>query len=263
MLKCTLGIFLFALSLSTYGESFSIGVAANFKDCLQALESDFRQSYPQHHLEFSTASSGVLYAQILAGAPFDVFLSADDVLTGKLLKQGIGEQEFTYAIGKLVLWVSRSSGSEVIDEAYLSTYTGRLAIANPLTAPYGQAAESILKKRMGNTDASYKIITGNNVAQAYQFVASGNAEAGLLALSLVYKNCHPGNCWIVPGEYYSPIHQNAVLIVRHDAKGNSLTVNNGAADFIEYLRSKEAREIILSKGYDIPNSYSPVSLETK
>ena len=221
-------------------ETFRVGVAANFSKCLLMIETAFMARYPEHRLQYSTAASGVLYAQIISGAPFDLFLSAENRSTNKLMVEGKGRAQITYALGRLVLW---APGAGKIDESFLENYKGPLAIANPSSAPYGQAAISLLQVHYGS--GSMKIIRGNNIAQAYQYVASGNADAGLVALSLTLPDCMRGqNCWIIPAHYYPPIRQNAVL----------LSNNSGAKAFFDFLGSKAAREIIVDNGYGVESS---------
>lgn len=229
-------------SVSVYAQDFKVAVAANFRDCFQEIESAFSAQYPQYSMQLSVAASGILYAQILAGAPFDVFLSADNALTAKLTEQKLGFREYTYARGKLALW---APDSDRVDADFLSGYDGQLAIANPVTAPYGRATMTILSEV--DTHPAMQIVRGNNAGQAYQFVVSGNARAGIIAYSFVFDQCEVDiNCWIIPQSLYPPIYQNAVLLSDKPA----------AIDFYDFLQSSKAREIIRANGYDTNTSIS-------
>lgn len=232
---------LFSLSSLFYAqlslaENFNIAVAANFKEALQRIEQPFYQKSAVR-FQTSSGSSGVLYAQILAGAPFDIFLSADDIRPEVLIDRGIAKEIYTYAIGKLVLWVPKPKSP--VNMNFLKSYKGRLAIANPVTAPYGKAARGLLDYLGLANEIS--VVKGNSIAQAYQFVESTNVDAGLIAYSLVKDKCFPEiNCWMVPQEYYPPILQKAVLL--SDA-------NKGAVEFFSYLKSAKAKHIISEMGY--------------
>jgi molybdate transport system substrate-binding protein len=210
---CTL-ICLLAAS-GAAAETVSVAVAANFAPALKALQPAFeRQS--GHALRISSASTGILYAQIRHGAPFDVFLAADRERPERLIEGGLADaaSAFIYARGRLVLWSPRPG---LVDDGGEVLRTGdfeHLAIANPRTAPYGAAALQVLE-RLGLAKAlSGRLVMGESVAQAWHFVVSENAELGFVALSqpVAAGRLDGGSYWLVPQELYAPVEQMAVLL---------------------------------------------------
>ncbi|MGH6874384.1 MAG: molybdate ABC transporter substrate-binding protein [Aestuariivirgaceae bacterium] len=222
-------------------------MAANFAGTLEKLQKDF-EATGIHKLTIISGATGKLTAQISAGAPFDMLLSADDKATKKLAEggQAVPDSEFTYAIGMLALFSSDPQLIKGDGEAVLKrgNFT-KLAIANPKVAPYGIAAESTMAK-LGVTDAvKDKIVMGENIAQTFQMIDTGNAQLGFVALSQVLgsESGSKGSHWVVPGILHDPIRQNAVLLTR--AKDNA-----EAKAFLEFLQSPEAREKIKAAGYE-------------
>lgn len=223
-----------------------VAVAANFADAARELARDYgRQS--GHRIDVSAASTGKLYAQIRNGAPFDVLLAADAATPRKLVAEGLadGTTLNDYAIGRLVLW-SRHPATVKDGEALLRRgRIDRLSIANPALAPYGAAARQVLR-RVGRWDALQpRLVIGENVGQAAQFVTSGAAPLGLLPRSLVMeaRRTTPGSGWEVPAAWHSPIVQSAVLLNR----GRD---NAAARGFLRYLRTPVARARVRALGYD-------------
>lgn len=216
-----------------------IAVASNFKPTLEKLLAAFSVS-STHQFKISSGSTGMLYAQITNGAPFDIFLAADRAKPALLEKSGVIEpgSRRTYAIGQLALWVP-GAGSQV-DGLFLNGFDGTLAIANPEIAPYGIAAMD-LTQRFDNQH--FRVVKGNNVAQAFQFVFTGNAAAGLVALSQV-RNSHIDSrfFWIVTQNYYDPIEQQLVI----------LKPTVAGREFVNFLATDEAGSILLSDGYARP-----------
>lgn len=237
----SLALFSLCIQASLLADEFKVAVAANFKDTLWQLRTDFQQQ-SKHRFHISSGSSGILYAQILAGAPFDVFMSADVDRPTRLLKQRLAKKTFVYAIGQLVLWVPDSK--QAISESWLKSFTGKLAIANPVTAPYGTAAIEVITQ-LGIAD-QLSLVKGNNVAQAYQFVETAGAEAGFVSCSLLENHCvsciNSPNCMRIPQTLYQPIRQQAALLTGS---------NPGAVDFFTYLQSSRAQRIISSMGYSL------------
>lgn len=225
-----------------------VAVAANFTAPMERIAARFTQE-TGHKLAIAYGATGKFYAQISNGAPFEVFLSADDKTPARLEKEGlaVSGSRFTYAMGKLVLWSPKEG---VVDSQGAVLKQGRfnhLALANPKLAPYGAAAEEVMQK-LGVLDAlKSKLVQGENITQAYQFVASGNAELGFVALSQVKKEGVEikGSHWLVPDILYTPIRQDAVLL----AKGKD---NAAALKFLKYLRGKPAAAIISGYGYELP-----------
>ena len=218
-----------------------IAVAANFTQTARALAPLFHAA-SGHSLKISHASSGKLATQIMQGAPFDVFLSADVGHAARVEKAGfaVPGSRVVYASGRLALY-SRDDQAFEDGETWLKRNAfRRLAIANPKTAPYGLAARQTLKHlgiwRMLRT----RLVRGESVAQAFQFVATGNVDAGLVAMSQI-KNRH-GARWQIPESYHAPIEQAAVLL-KHGAR------NPAARAFLDFLLGDSARALIESQGY--------------
>lgn len=236
-----------AFPFVSHAQDLQVAVAANFTAPVQALAPGFEKA-TGHRLVASFGSTGQFYAQIKNGAPFQVFLAADDSTPERLEKEGqvAPESRFTYAIGKLVLWSPEPSYVDDKGQVLQQNAFKHLSIANPKTAPYGLAATQTLD-RLGLTDMSKgKLVEGQNITQAYQFVSSGNAELGFVALSQVVADgkLKGGSAWRVPENLYDPIRQDAVIL-----KGAE--DNAAAKAFVQYLRSPEAAKVIESFGYSL------------
>jgi molybdate transport system substrate-binding protein len=227
-------------------DAVQVAVAANFYATMQRIAAAFERD-TGHRALLSAGASGSLYAQIVNGAPFEVFLSADAETPARLEAQGaaVAGSRFPYATGRLVLWSARS-GAVDADGAVLRAGVFRhLAVANPRTAPYGAAALQVLGA-MGLLDAVRpKIVQGENVAQVQQFVASGNAELGFVALSQVWHDgtLTQGSAWIVPASLHAPLRQDAALLLPGRDRP-------AAQALLRYLRSDAARAVIRSFGYE-------------
>ncbi len=223
-----------------------VAVASNFADAARQLAATYgRQS--GHRIEVSAASTGKLYAQIRSGAPFDVLLSADAETPRMLVEEGLadGDTLHDYASGRLVLW-SRDPSRVKDGEALLRRGAiERLAIANPDLAPYGAAARESLDYLRRWEELRPKLVLGENVGQATQFVVSGAAPLGLLPRSLVQeaRRTHRGSGWEVPASWHAPIVQSAVLLKRGER-------NPAARGFLKYLQSPAAKQRIRAFGYD-------------
>jgi molybdate transport system substrate-binding protein len=225
----------------------SVAVAANFTAPMQKIARDFERE-SGHKAVLSFGSTGSLYAQIKNGAPYQVFLSADDKAPQKAEEDGLSERgaRFTYAIGKLVLWSKKADFGDKKGEILKSGRFERIAIANPKLAPYGAAAEEVIQ-RMGLTEAlKGKLVQGENITQTHQFIATENAALGFIALSQVYADgmIKEGSAWIVPASMHAPIRQDAVLL--KTGKGQP-----AAEALIQYLKGKQAQAIIRSFGYEL------------
>jgi len=202
----------------------------------------------RHKAELSFGSTGKLYTQIRNGAPFDVLLAADDETPAKLVKEGLAvpASRFTYAIGALVLWSAKPGFVDNEGAVLKKGAFAHLALAAPKLAPYGAAAIETLSKIGLMSTLSPKFVQGENIAQAYQFVSTGNAELGFVALSQVYANgkLTSGSVWVVPTDLYQPIRQDAVILT----KGK---INPAARDLVKFLKSKQAQDVIRSYGYTL------------
>lgn len=234
------------LTPAARAESATIAVAANFAAAAKSLQPLFEQR-TGHALVFAFGSTGKLYAQIIHGAPFDVFLAADQERPALLEAQGgVPGTRFTYATGRLTLW---SPDPELLKDGSPTVLGGpdvrHVAIANPQLAPYGLAARQALERLGLWESVESKIVIGQDVGATYAMTATGNAQAGFVALALVLDAPGaPGSRWDVPGELHEPLRQDAILL-RHGA-GNA-----AALAFLDFLRSDDARALIRRHGYDV------------
>jgi molybdate transport system substrate-binding protein len=222
-----------------------VAVAANFGAAARALTGAF-QDETGNQITVTLGSSGTLYAQIVNGAPFDAFLSADTLRPALLERRGhaVAGTRFTYAVGRLALW-SRDSALARRGSLALDSETYRhLAIAMPATAPYGAASEQVLR-RLGLWDrVAGRLVRGESIAQTYQFVATGNAELGFVALSQVIER-PAESYWLVPDSLHDPIAQQAVLLER--GRHNAM-----ALGFLEFVGSDRGAAILARFGYQRP-----------
>jgi molybdate transport system substrate-binding protein len=238
---------LIASGPQAFAASTIVAVAANFTEPMNEISEAFEKA-TGHSAKLSFGSSGKFVAQIENGAPFEVFLSADAEKPEKLEKNkmAVTGSRFTYAIGKLVLWSAKPG---YVDDQGQILETGgfkHLALADPKLAPYGQAAIEVLKNKGLLEKIKPLFVLGENISQTHQFVSTGNAELGFIALSQVIEDgkIAKGSGWIVPEELHAPIRQDAVLL----AKGEG---NPAAAALVEFLKSADARAIIQQYGYSL------------
>ncbi len=223
----------------------NVAVASNFSAPMKELVREFEEKQ-SGRVRASFASSGKLYAQIKHGAPFHIILSADEEIPQALIANGLAEESslFTYAVGALVLWAPSIDSPMPVRELLNSGKFDRLALANPKHAPYGRAAAETLLRLNLLAATQQKWVTGENIAQAYHFVRSGNAEVGFVARSQLLDNGITGakHAWVVPFDHHAEIKQDAVLLRR--GKNNKLAIA-----FLQYLQSAQALEIIRKYGY--------------
>ncbi len=227
-----------------------IAVAANFAATLNAISTAFEQR-SGHRITLASGSSGKIYAQIRHGAPFDAFFSADQAKPAALIADGlaIADSRRTYALGALVLWSARPGLVDPDGQVLAQGRFRRLALANPRLAPYGVAALEVLESLNLVHSTRERWVLGENIAQAYQFVHSGNADLGLLARAQVWGDGRHtrGSAWPVPTSLHAPIRQDAVLL----SAGRD---NAAARALLDFVRSEQARHIIESQGYAWPGT---------
>lgn len=225
------------------GKEVKVAVAANFTEPAKEIAAAFEKS-TGNKVVLSFGATGQLYAQITQGAPFEIFIAADKATPAKAVKEGhaVEGTAFTYAVGKLVLY-SKSLDVTVGETVLKDGMFAKIAIANPATAPYGAAAVATMKALGVEEALKPKIVQGNNIAQTFQFVDTGNAEIGFVALSQV-KFAKTGSQWVVPSKLYSQIAQDAVLL-------KTGATNDAAKAFVTYLQGPEARAVIEKFGYGI------------
>jgi len=233
------------LPLASHAAEVQIAVASNFTAPMHVIAERFERD-TGHQALLAFGSTGKLYAQIRNGAPFEVLLAADEEIPSKLEGEGLGVagSRFTYAIGTLVLWSGKEGYVDDQAKALTQRPFRHLAIANPKTAPYGAAAMATLTQ-LGLADSvREKLVQGENIAQTYQFVASGNAELGFVALSQLLEDGEigQGSAWVVPAAYHPPIRQDALLLT----KGRD---NPAAQALLDYLQSAKVTDVIQAYGY--------------
>jgi molybdate transport system substrate-binding protein len=244
----SLAIAFAALSASSvFADEVQVAVAANFTAPIQAIAKDFEKD-TGHTLVASFGATGQFYTQIKNGAPFEVFLAADDTTPARLESENeiVKGSRFTYAVGTLALWSAKEGYVDAKGDVLKKNEYQHLSIANPKAAPYGLAATQVLEKE-GLTDATKpKIVEGQSIAQAFQFVQTGNAELGFVALSQVYKDgkLTSGSAWIVPANLHEPIKQDAVIL----NKGKD---SAAAKALMDYLKGPKAAAVIKSYGYQL------------
>lgn len=227
------------LPSAAQAEMVRVAVAANFTQAAEDLAPLFTAE-TGHDVVYSFGATGQLYTQITQGAPFDVFLAADDLRPTQAVTDGIGVETtvFTYAIGALALYstsLDLTDGSAVLAAGHFD----KIAIADPETAPYGRAAMETLTALKLDAQVTPKLVTGENIAQTLQFIESGNAELGFVAASQVIGK---SSVWLVPADLYEPIRQDAVLL-------KSGADNPAATAFIDFLSSDAAVAVIEAGGY--------------
>ena len=235
-----------ALAFPAGADEVQVAVAANFSAAAQKIAAQFEKD-TGHVVKLSFGATGKFYAQIEAGAPFDVLLAADQATPGKLAAEGkaVPATLYTYAIGKLVMW---SADPALVDGRGAVLRSGQwkhLSVADARLAPYGQAAKETLASLELTQAVQPRIVTAENIGQALQFVQSGNAELGFVALGQVQPpdgSKPAGSMWVVPANLYSPIRQDAVVIAGTKVAG-------AATQFVDYLASDKAREVIKAYGY--------------
>ncbi len=226
-------------------DEIRVSVASNFTEAIKSIAGRF-EATTGHKVILISGSTGKQYAQIINGAPFDAFFAADTKRPKLLDKEGIAlpGSRFTYAIGKVILWSPKAGFVENNIKVLEHGDFRHLAIANPKLAPYGKAAQEVLQAHRLWDAQRGRMVRGENIGQAFQFVKSGNAELGFVAYSQVKRPGHPieGSLWEVPQALYSPIEQQAVLLKESDT----------ARAFMLFVKSDEALDIIRGFGYGTP-----------
>lgn len=234
-----------ALGCGAQAGEVSVAVAANFTAPMQKIAQAFEQD-TGHKAQLSFGATGNFYAQIRNGAPFQILLAADDETPARLEKEGLGvaNSRFVYATGTLVLWSKQAGLVDGKGEVLRAAKFDRLAVANPKLAPYGAAAAETMARLDVLQALQPKLVQGENISQTYQFIATGNAQLGFVALSqvMVDGRIKEGSAWVVPANLHQPIRQAAVLL----ASGKD---SPAASALLDYMRGDKAKGIIRSFGY--------------
>ncbi|MBE1301567.1 MAG: molybdate ABC transporter substrate-binding protein [Alteromonadaceae bacterium] len=227
----------------SYADTLKIAVASNFIKPMQRISSQFEREHGIAVIS-SFASSGKLYAQISHGAPYDLFLSADQDKPVALIEKGLALQEsrFTYATGVLMLYRNNSDIPLLFPEILQSEKLKRIALANPKLAPYGRAAQEVLNEFGLLERDGITLVMGENIGQTYQFAFSGNVDIGLVALSQVIALDSQDQSLPIPTNLYSPIKQDAVML-------NASKQPQASRLFLQYLKTEQVRDIITEFGY--------------
>lgn len=237
------------LSMPCFNKVFAgellVATASNFAIVLKQLIADF-EARTTEDVSLVMSSSGKIYAQIVQGAPYDIFLSADTDKPERLERAGlvVPKSRFTYARGSLVLWSGNPTLLSNSPQSLIDAEFNKIALANAKLAPYGQAAEEVLSALGLSDSTQHKWVRGDNVAQVYQFIESGNAELGFVAKSQILQEgrLKKGSVWYIPSSFYSAIEQDAVILKQ--SKNPAL-----AAQFMAFLASDHAKQIIMNYGY--------------
>jgi len=224
-----------------------VAVAANFAGPMEKLAAQFQKD-TGHKAVVASGATGKFYAQIRNSAPFEVLLSADDETPARLEAEGqvVAKSRFTYAVGRLVLWSAKANYVDATGAVLKTGDFTHLAIANPKTAPYGAAAVAVIDELGLTARLQPRLVQGENIAQAFQFASTGNAELGFVAQAQVWRDGKftAGSGWIVPATMHAPIRQDAALLTR-GAK------NPAAQALLDYLRTDKAKALIRAYGYEV------------
>lgn len=242
-----IGLVALGFSASASAEEVQVAVAANFTAPMKVIAANFEKE-TGHKVAASFGSTGKFYAQIQNGAPFDVFLAADDETPAKLEKENgiVAGSRFTYATGKLVLWSAQEGYVDDKGDVLKKNAFSKIALAQPKLAPYGLAAEETMKKLGLYDTLAPKFVVGESIGQTFTFISTGNAQLGFVALSQVFEDnkLKSGSAWLVPANLHNPIRQDAVIL----NKGKD---NKAAAEFAKYLKSEPVKALIRTYGYDV------------
>lgn len=247
-MKYLAGVLAMVTCLGTaHAGEVQVAVAANFAGPMDKLAAQFQKD-TGHKAILASGATGKFYAQIRNGAPFEVLLSADDETPARLEAEGhaVAKRRFTYAVGRLVLWSARANYVDATGAILKTGDFKHLAIANPKTAPYGAAATAVIDKLGLTARLQPRLVQGENIAQAFQFASTGNAELGFVAQAQVWRDGKftAGSGWIVPATMHAPIRQDAALLT----KGAR---NPAAQALLDYLRSDKAKALIRAYGYEV------------
>lgn len=238
-----------ALAFTTLARAdvVQVAVAANFTAPARALAEVFART-TGHEAKLSFGATGAFYTQIKNGAPFDVLLAADNERPARLEKEGdtVPGSRFTYATGQLVLWSAKPGFVDDQGAVLKGGHFGKIAIANPKNAPYGAAAVEAMEKLGLAATLQPKLVTGESIGQTFNFIATGNAELGFVALAQVLEGgkLKSGSMWVVPAQYHAPIIQDAVIL-------NRAASNPAAKAWMELLKTPQSKELIRSYGYAV------------
>ena len=251
ILGAVLTAFLLMLPAALHAGEVHVAVAANFTAPIKTIAAGFEKD-TGHKATITLGATGKFYAQIKSGAPYDVFLSADDETPARLEKEGdaVAGTRFTYATGRLALWSAKANFVDARGEILKTGNFTHIALASPKLAPYGAAAVETLKNLGLLTALAPKFVQGESIGQTFSFVSTGNAALGFVALSQVYEDgkIKLGSAWVVPSSLHAPIRQDAVVLTNGKGKG---AANSATTAFMAYLKTDKVQALIKSYGYEI------------
>lgn len=237
------------LSMSAYAEKINIAAAADLKFAMDEIVAKFREVNAKDDVDVIYGSSGKFYTQIQQGAPYDLYFSADIAFPRELARSGFSFSEvIPYAFGRIVLWSATMEANKMSLDSLTSSKISHIAIANPKHAPYGKRAEEALRASRLWERVEPKLVYGENIAHTAQFVQTGNAQVGIIALSLALNPAlaNKGGYWLIPDTLHAPLEQAFIITKR--AQGNDL-----AKKFADYMRSSATRTIMTKYGFVLPN----------
>ncbi|MBP2226762.1 molybdate transport system substrate-binding protein [Azospirillum agricola] len=236
------------LSGAAHADKITVAAAADLKFAMDEIAASFKEANAGHEVDVIYGSSGKFHTQIQQGAPYDLFFSADIGFARELATNGLAASDVKpYAVGRIVLWSGSRDATKMTLASLTDPTIARIAIANPKHAPYGKRAEEALRASGLWEKVESKLVLGENIAQTAQYVQTGNAEVGIIALALAVNPelAGKGGYWLIPDTLHEPLEQGFVITKR--AAGNAL-----AGRFAEYIGSTPARVIMVKYGFVLP-----------
>jgi molybdate transport system substrate-binding protein len=244
-----ISILLLSFSSLIHAEKINIAAAADLKFAMDEIVAKFKETYPKNDISVIYGSSGKFQTQIQQGAPYDLYFSADIAFPRELAKNGFATSDaMPYALGRIVLWSTTMEANKMTLDDLTNTTISRIAIANPRHAPYGKRAEEALRATGIWEKVKPKLVYGENIAQTAQFVQTGNAQVGIIALSLALNPelANKGGYWLIPERLHAPLEQGFIITKR--GEGNAL-----AKQFADYMHDTNTRAIMTKYGFVLPN----------
>ncbi|MFB0937082.1 MAG: molybdate ABC transporter substrate-binding protein [Propionivibrio sp.] len=248
MLRILLLAIALLASLTAHAEKITVAAAADLKFAMDEIAASFRSASPGDEIEVIYGSSGKFHTQIQQGAPYDLFFSADIGFAHELVKRGLAASSVKpYAVGRIVLWSTTRDATKMTLESLTDPKIARIAIANPKHAPYGKRAEEALRASGLWEKVESRLVYGENIAHTAQFVQTGNAEIGIIALSLAVNPelAAKGGYWLIPDNLHEPLEQGFIITKR--AESNAL-----AKRFAGFMQAKAARAVMTKYGFILP-----------
>lgn len=241
-------VWLLLMTGTAHAAKITIAAAADLKFAMDEIVGDFKKSRPGNEVTVVYGSSGKFHTQIQQGAPYDLFFSADIAYPRELAKRGLAASDIKpYAVGRIVLWSNSVDARKMTLESLADSKITRIAIANPKHAPYGKRAEEALKAGGVWDRVQSKLVFGENISHAAQFVQTGSAQVGIIALSLAVNPelAKKGGYYLIPDKLHNPLEQG--FVITRQAAGNVL-----ATQFADYMGSKQGRSIMTKYGFVLP-----------